>query len=493
MKQILAMSVFNCFSLVMNEHFANYAIISVQDSGDGFGMSFKRTNRCKAVLEMKFDDIDTDEEDRVLFTNKDAEKIIRFARRYKNVDTLVIHCYAGVSRSAAIKNALDECFGLGVSTPSAAMNRYIYSTIMNKWHELENAPVNTAEPMEYCKSIIRYTVNQIMEYIQGERDEQFNSLEFFGERQCRIYLNGGKVIDWDIEMNFSEIEIPDIDKIEYVRFFGCVPEIVSSDNFDDEIDFEFSAKFGIFSFEDNEEYTYDSVSGIIPKNDYSNIPKRFEPLEKCKYTRRHWSEFEANSKETCHYPELADAAAGAVAAESYLGSATNYSIREFWQYRPDYNEIYWKEFLEPVEDMCEKLSLNEVEKMTAYLAWIYIGNISECCHAENLTMTKLIFENIFKDSNKLHLFDKVWKLPDITKGDLVIDKNPINLLCTAIFAFIDTNRNISPSDKDVFMRCIAEADNLTHNNPELADAVIITGAIAGVYYQKVRIPPQMLQ
>lgn len=149
MKQILAMSILHCFSLVMNKSFTNYAIISVQDGCDNLGISFKRSKRCKAVLELEFDDIDSDKEKGILFTNKNAEKIIRFVQRYEDIDTLIIHCNNGLSRSAAIKNALDECFELPSLSIPAVMNRHIYSTIIKTWHKLQNADVNTAERMEY--------------------------------------------------------------------------------------------------------------------------------------------------------------------------------------------------------------------------------------------------------------------------------------------------------------------------------------------------------
>lgn len=61
-----------------------------------------------------------------------------------------------------------------------------------------------------------------------------------------------------------------------------------------------------------------------------------------------------------------------------------------------------------------------------------------------------------------------------------------------MFSLIDTYRNYSPLDKDIFMKCLTETKNLTHNKPELAYAIIIIGALAAVYYGKDSIPPEML-
>lgn len=81
-----------------------YAIISIQDTNTkGFGFEFKENKFCKGVLTLYFDDIERKVKNATLFNKEMANQIIDFIDTYKNkVDTLVIHCYAGQSRSRAV-------------------------------------------------------------------------------------------------------------------------------------------------------------------------------------------------------------------------------------------------------------------------------------------------------------------------------------------------------------------------------------------------------
>lgn len=114
MKRVLVTSVFDAVEYVMQHYYPagmedmveksdTYAVISIQDSHtDGFGVTFSKNQYCKAVLTLKFDDIIRPVEDAQLFTEDMAEQIICFIKNNKDVDTLLIHCYAGQSRSRAV-------------------------------------------------------------------------------------------------------------------------------------------------------------------------------------------------------------------------------------------------------------------------------------------------------------------------------------------------------------------------------------------------------
>lgn len=54
------------------------------------------------MLTLQFDDIVRPVEGAQLFTDGMAEQIIRFILAHRDVDTLLIHCYAGQSRSRAV-------------------------------------------------------------------------------------------------------------------------------------------------------------------------------------------------------------------------------------------------------------------------------------------------------------------------------------------------------------------------------------------------------
>lgn len=152
MKRVLVKSVHGAFGYVMEHYYpfgmaeeaANqgaltdtYAVISIQDSHTGgFGVQFAENQFCKGVLTLLFDDIVTKVEGAVLFNDDMADKIIEFIERNKKtVDTLLIHCYAGQSRSRAVGAFAVEMLGgdnskyFEESTP----NQYIYDVLETAW------------------------------------------------------------------------------------------------------------------------------------------------------------------------------------------------------------------------------------------------------------------------------------------------------------------------------------------------------------------------
>ncbi len=119
MKRVLVKSVHGAFGYVMEHYYPfgmateaaeqgaltdTYVVISIQDSHTGgFGVRFAENQFCKGTLTLYFDDIVTEVDGAVLFDDDMADKIIEFIEKYRKVaDTLLIHCYAGQSRSRAV-------------------------------------------------------------------------------------------------------------------------------------------------------------------------------------------------------------------------------------------------------------------------------------------------------------------------------------------------------------------------------------------------------
>lgn len=144
MKRVLVKSVFDAFEYVMQHYYPagmealvekadTYAVISIQDSHtDGFGITFVNNQYCKDVLTLKFDDIVRPVEGAVLFSEDMAKDIIRFIRRNQNnVETLLIHCYAGQSRSRAVGAFAVKILGGDNSTYFKRYNpnEYVYKVL----------------------------------------------------------------------------------------------------------------------------------------------------------------------------------------------------------------------------------------------------------------------------------------------------------------------------------------------------------------------------
>ena len=125
LKRILVKSVFDAFDYVMEhyypagmEEFAertdSYAVISIQDSHtEGFGFRFFPSSSCRDVLTLLFDDIDRPVEGAVMFSEDQADQIISFIERNIDVETLLVHCYGGQSRSLAVGIFAAEMTGIG--------------------------------------------------------------------------------------------------------------------------------------------------------------------------------------------------------------------------------------------------------------------------------------------------------------------------------------------------------------------------------------------
>ena len=111
MKSILVMSISDCFDYVVHQpSLTPYIIISIQDSQNGFGLEFVESRFCKGVLTLYFDDISQAAPGLKLFTNNQALEIIAFLKKHEDVATIVIHCYAGESRSAAVASVLETLY-----------------------------------------------------------------------------------------------------------------------------------------------------------------------------------------------------------------------------------------------------------------------------------------------------------------------------------------------------------------------------------------------
>lgn len=114
-----------------------YAVISIQDSHtNGFGMQFTKNQFCKGVLTLHFDDIVHEVDVAVLFDDDMADQIIDFIESHrKSVDTLLVYCYAGQSRSRAVGAFAVAMLGGDNSKyfEEATPNQYIYDVLEAEW------------------------------------------------------------------------------------------------------------------------------------------------------------------------------------------------------------------------------------------------------------------------------------------------------------------------------------------------------------------------
>lgn len=67
-----------------------------------------------------------------LFSQNDAKQIIEFVEGNKNkVDTIFVHCDAGISRSAAVAKFIAEMYKLDFPESYSIYNKYVYRVLRN--------------------------------------------------------------------------------------------------------------------------------------------------------------------------------------------------------------------------------------------------------------------------------------------------------------------------------------------------------------------------
>ncbi|MBQ8638841.1 MAG: hypothetical protein IJ468_06705 [Lachnospiraceae bacterium] len=147
MKRVLLKSVYDAFDYVMEHYYPlgmqdaaarndTYAVISIQDTHtDGFGFVFSKNQFCKDVLTLYFDDITDEVDGAVLFSDEQAKQIIEFVAANKSVETLLVHCYGGQSRSRAVAAFVVKMLGGDDSRywKDGNPNEYVYDVLEMVW------------------------------------------------------------------------------------------------------------------------------------------------------------------------------------------------------------------------------------------------------------------------------------------------------------------------------------------------------------------------
>ena len=152
--KVVTMSCMQALEYVVfnRKHIDNFAIISIQEvETDGNGFTFDVSGCCKGVLNLRFSDVNpamfVSKEDKdylerqiingtvKLFDEEDAKKIKKFVdnmNKRGDVQTLLIHCAAGVSRSPAVAAAICQyLFGNdGDFFEKQVPNKFVYDNLL---------------------------------------------------------------------------------------------------------------------------------------------------------------------------------------------------------------------------------------------------------------------------------------------------------------------------------------------------------------------------
>lgn len=107
----------------------HWAVISITESDD---RPAALKDGWHSVLRLQFDDIDAPEQPYVLFSPAQAGQVIDFVTSVHDstrVEGILVHCRAGISRSAAVAKWIAERYGLPYPAGYAHYNKHVYSTL----------------------------------------------------------------------------------------------------------------------------------------------------------------------------------------------------------------------------------------------------------------------------------------------------------------------------------------------------------------------------
>jgi len=133
MKEVIALSQSEAEKYITHKP---YAIISITDCDVEKEPNFIQNQFLMGVLRLKFDDIENYEPGLIRFNSAIAVKILKFVEELKDdIDILVVHCLAGVSRSAGVAAAIDDIY-IQSDKRWFVMKRpnyHVYRTIVNAY------------------------------------------------------------------------------------------------------------------------------------------------------------------------------------------------------------------------------------------------------------------------------------------------------------------------------------------------------------------------
>jgi predicted protein tyrosine phosphatase len=110
----------------------NWAVISITEPGSSFGEA-RLLDGWFAVHRANFHDVDPARpcgEPHVLMNERHAKGIVAFIHEVApNVEGILVHCKAGVSRSAAVAKWIADTYDVPFPKKYDAYNRYVYAQL----------------------------------------------------------------------------------------------------------------------------------------------------------------------------------------------------------------------------------------------------------------------------------------------------------------------------------------------------------------------------
>jgi len=110
----------------------NWAMISISEPVSALGEA-KLLKGWHAVHRLEFHDIETERKDEsyVLMSEQQAQDLVNFVHSVaSDIEGIIVHCRAGISRSAAVAKWIAEAYGIKFNHEYPHYNKHVYKLLV---------------------------------------------------------------------------------------------------------------------------------------------------------------------------------------------------------------------------------------------------------------------------------------------------------------------------------------------------------------------------
>lgn len=121
---------------------AKYIVVSIISPNNKPAFIYKFPELL-ACIRLEFQDMEWERPDYATITKEQAARIVWFVEKYYNlVDRIIVHCEAGISRSAGVVAALSLLFegkNIVADNPNYSPNGLVFTKVLQAWKDWKEA------------------------------------------------------------------------------------------------------------------------------------------------------------------------------------------------------------------------------------------------------------------------------------------------------------------------------------------------------------------
>ena len=390
-------------------------------------------------------------------------------------------------------------------------------------------------PFAYCKAVVEDMIAEITEYLNGKCDDDgFDSVDFFWDRQCDIYLKNHTVFHWTLETPLAAVCLPNPDDIEYIMIYGTPKRMTWEEAKElgiSEEAYRCESRGGLCNLgrfmDERTDCRMDSIHGVFGEDDEYNKTVLNNRFHRGKYrsVARCWPDWQVQLDITdqgfhgTYFANIMDGYIGALIAEQVLLSnkpehaSLQYGTEDYQSmaaFAPvpveSGHDLYEKAFMDEAHFYCSRLdsrlelsadgcciSSDDRRRTVTYamFVYLYVHSLLHTAPAENFSIIEPIFAKYLSETVRFswELEEHLKTLKNVCHANYYKKprfrsvKTPVRSFQAAVWAVVNSDSYLSA------LKNILEFVQYKHSAKL---AVILTGIFAGIYYQHYRIPQEYL-